>query len=616
MFINNEKENDVFSDITGRLNDDYSWDEERILNIYKRMIEKLDRREEKGIKRYDNPQSDRAIKYAKKIGLYVNNCRILLDKVAQNDSEKFKLIKNRLQSMDSEAMLKIKDKLERKIVALKYRANSSLFGYDEGSDSEENFQILKKLGEEWKSGQKLAKDTTQLNELEILQLKEAAKYDKWIPLMQKDENYRKKFFRWAFDNHNPVKVFICCPLTRKRICDAILSSSIGVNRRVELDGKVTNEILKFDLEDLPNGEGQREVLTLPVFQEKSPRNGKTMHRYNILNPNGVIFFDQAKTISDTVKNIFEISGKKNENEVEYNFGAYGLFKGNPKEYYFEALKNGILVDDFYEDFMPTEIVSKDYLIELYGKQEAIVKGKVFFRIAGSYKGKGLGDTHGWLQIFVPDGDNFKVIDYGKFAIEYVMGWWAKYLAVAGTNQCVYIPFDQNGSMTHRRVTTVPIFTSEEETEVLLQKIKAQLQEVDVFQFATDKNCAANAEFLIRESLAENNPLKESRFFESNVFDGEMGFLEEYLSSLKDKHWVIQYLGIVVAMLVFAAWRTYELLGEVKNSVWRYYMDKVWEGQPVYLYGPALLANRDLPYTVTYYGNTERKLPHYIKQQGL
>lgn len=637
----------AYVEVNARLNDDQGrnwftrgiyrllgWEDNRLRDLFNKLSHGLDLQEQEPVRFYEDMAPHERTYYAR-LKLYEAAYKKLIAKVTEVGIDRFK---------------DLKQDLERKIVAMKYRwtrQDDKCGGLNTvtpmSTEYLTNYKTLKRLAEEWKTSQGMHKTNT-LNDLEDKQLREAATYEKWVPLfVDGDKKYQHDFFRWAFDNHNPVNVFISCPATRKRIQEAVLSSSLGLNREVKADGTIGKEVLRFT--KVPRVEnnvqvGEEQILTIPVFKgniteitQGTPRT----QRINILDPETLVEnITDIRTgvkVSEKIKNIFKESGNRNATEVEYNFGPYGIFKGNPKDFHLQAVQQANLPEDFYLEFMNQQVISKAFMSELYPNEPSIQNNKIFFRLCASYKREGsIVDTHGWLQICIPKGNNYLVYDYGKFANQYVSNGCSKLGKLGGTDPAAYIPYDQNGNMTMRKVASLPFFTNDEETKNIFGLIRAQMQKESVFQLASEENCAANAESLLRKGAPRL--CEGKKFFKTSIFEGTSGYyyFDAYFKSLKDRHWVIKYVGIFFILMVFAAWRGITVDGE-RKSVWNYYWTELRKpernpdnslkldenGRPIYnydipLYNSSLLAVNNIANDklLVYYGHTERNLPALMK----
>ncbi len=388
--------------------------------------------------------------------------------------------------------------LRRQEVGLRYRIGAGNGGLDplERPDPD----CLAKLEEytiEWKRGQKLAINH-EINELEQVQLREAARYPEWVALLETDKIYRKEFMGWAIQHYNPPAVFIQYESLRKKIKAALISSALGYSRNLD------NEILSIQT-TASRVEGiAKKALTILLyhandFKEFDPTK---QTRVSILNPENEIHFERGN-YHLSVKEFFDKWSLKDLQEVELSLSAWGFINYHPvhgpwnadTQTFDEAPYATLNQEDWYEHVPPARIVSQEELERVYGDE---IRGKkTFFKIMAARKNLDLTalDCHAFWQVYIAmdvenerDPVQWKVINPGVYAYRFSQGILDGIGLFCATVKRVLCLMDQNSYYTHRIRAAFPVFPTPEESRHLLDRIYNVLIAQAVFQFS-GRNCA-------------------------------------------------------------------------------------------------------------------------------
>ncbi|WP_068468107.1 hypothetical protein [Candidatus Protochlamydia phocaeensis] len=474
--------------------------EPRLLQLTRILNASIEGLEKKAVKFFDGANSDPAFRqqaeaYRSRFQPYLQ-----LAKLVEQEIE-------RLQMVDPELKREY-DKLKLQEVGFRYRLRECNGGIDPLAEPDPAcLAQLIASAQQWKNQEKLAINK-ELNALEIDQLKKAACYPEWVALLLNNPSYRKNFFGWAIRDYNPVDAFIEYNHARKKIRAALLSSPLGkvrsLNQEMLAIEKIATEVTGVT----------KKVLTLPVYDcdgDFTVFDPAKQKRINILKPDKEIHFENG-SYHLTVDELFELSARRNLEEVNVNLSAWGFvnfhpihgrWNANTQSYDAPPYKTWT-ADNWMNHVPPTGLVSQEELERQYGEE---VKGRTFFYKAAATRQKPdltALDCHGFWQLYIAMGNGqWKELNVGVYAYRFQRGLLDGLMMFCDTVVRVLCLLDQNGAYTHRQLATYPVFPTEEESKQVLQRIFAIMTTSGVFQFA-GRNCAYRVQ-RIGEKCVQNLP---------------------------------------------------------------------------------------------------------------
>lgn len=411
--------------------------------------------------------------------------------------------------------------LAAKVIALKYRMGSSRGGIDPVFKGE----LREKLQEQalvWKGSQALYVKK-ELTEKEKERLAEVCRYEEYVNLLLKNESaaMRDVFFKWVLRDGGDVDAIVQFPNVVARL------------RRVYLHPRLGH----FGVNIYEDKKDSGKDCTIPIEVEE---NGEIIvKRYSLLNENQEVVLRNnyrltiAQIFADFKKRTmepgnFEFLGRRLlENGtllepalINYNSLQCGSYDANTKSFKkifdnegkFESQKNGLP-----KQILPLDIVTKEQLEEVYGKQDIPQNGALLVRRA-TRENTSLDfvGCHAFSDLIVPEeGDKFAIYSFGKYTDKWPQTIWQKLTFLGSTHKARLASPDENQFYSHRQHAMETYVLNEEETKAYIQRIVNKLRKSEegnwYYQFL-GKNCAYDVD----RSICKINKDRET------VFEASLG----------------------------------------------------------------------------------------------
>lgn len=515
-----------------------------ILSILQVINPKFKQLERKGIKHFKFNDSAEAIKYRERFKVYFDLTASLERQVAtlKGTSAQFK---------------RAYYELKLNVISLQYSLGQANGGLDKLQEANSPyFNLLKVKALDWKKKQSLAVHK-ELNDLELQQLAEAAKYPKWCQLCLEYSNCQTEFFNWALKDYNPVNVFIECRHTQKEIKGALLSPNLGYVQHPKEEPLLAfrNVALRLDVE--------KRELTLPILHIRkgdfSQFQTAAQERVNILKPEkqSVTFKESHHTV--TMKDILSDQAKKNQREPNFILTPRGFVDFHPVLGYWDAKQNKHVMPKLTEQnwihrVPPARIVYDQDLRQYYGQEiegkTAFIKVKATRTVADKGPYLYALNCHGFWGIYISmGGGKWKVLDIGIYANRFQNTLWQGLSLFGNTVPRVFTFLDQNGYYTHRQRAAYPLLLEKEVTQNYLNRIYKTFSKLGVFQF-TANNCTRPV-----QKVTEKTGAEKLNFFRMPFTKARSGLkpLDFWLALLDKCPQTIRYWGIyLVQKLLFAS----------------------------------------------------------------
>lgn len=550
-------------------------DDRIILEIIKIAKNTFSNLEEKGIKTFEAGHPENAVKqtaYAKRFKVYMEFGSWL-----QRDLQSFRTTSKQFNSEFSE--------FERNFIAFQYSFGSLNGGIDSLPNPHPDILTkLKQMALEWKQNDPLAIES-ELNQLEIQQLEEAAKYPIWFQLIENNQELREDFFKWAIRDYNPVEVFIKNPNTHKWLKHGYLSGILGRIRKPNQE-----EILQYK-EITTKIEGiKKRVLTLPIYHGKYNEYDPNKQKYiNILDPNSNVTFERGG-YTLTLQEMWEELHTKRYKESRINFSAQGgLINFHPVDGVWNATNQAfeplnINEGEWLDNIPAADIIDHATLEKQYG--DKIKDLNRFFKVMATREAKNMNAfrAHGLWQIYTKlDNGKWKVVDIGLYPDDYPMTTWDGIKFFCNTNPRIFVMMDQNGSYSHRQTAAIPFFPDKEHMDEFLRQIHKIMITKKPFQFA-GANCSMPVQKVTHKVFPETPNL--FRFPISKARTG-VAWLDAYLAFLDKCPEFIRNLGIRLMQYLLGSFRGlyFEVNGKKKwYSVKEFYV----KHSDMYMFHPSYL----------------------------
>lgn len=500
-------------------------------------------------------------------------------------------------------------KLESNLMGLQYRLGASNGGMDQSAEVHaRSFERLKELALKWKRKWHMSNDNKNLNVLELEQLREASKYEEWIPFLSNNQKYADEFFNWALRDYNLVDVFVKYRVTQQSIKKSLSSPILGrIRKRGE--SELTLQTVATEVAGV-----SKQILTLPLYHGRFDRFEKDkQERINILNPSDQVHFKNGNR-KMKVRDVWDEMGLKNTREANVNICAWGIINSHPvhgtwhpdqKRYVMPEITK----HNWTHHVPPAEVVSGEEIQARYGKK--LIDKNIFFKVAATRQAPGLNalNCHGFTQIFIRmDDGSWRVLDLGFYAYRFQKGLLDGLWLFCATMSRVFCRQDQNGSYTHRQQARYPLFFNPDGTQRTLDRFYEEAVAEDVFQFS-GKNCSYPIQKIMKENTNVN-------FFCMPITQGSVGFkpLDKMLALLDRSPSLIKKLGtLVLSFILFSA--RFMLINRrgkwAIESVAKYYLNTHDFYNPALLHDQIEKAKRENRRPMNagelYWGNTEGRL---------
>lgn len=513
--------------------------------------------EQKSVKLFVDLNND-AVK--QKAEAYRNRFTVYLKLAAQIQKRAENLKKS------SPEALKAFHELECNLIGLKYSLGGVNGGINKLNQPDPvTFNQLKTMALKWKLKQPLALEK-ELNELEIKQLEEAAKYPEWFPVLVKNPAYQMEFFNWTIRDYCPVDVFIECRHTQQTLKYALLPGIIGRIRKPNEEG-----ILHFKKVNTKIAGIQKRILVMPFYHGSYKEFEPAKQEYlNILNPNKKVTFQRGQ-FTMTLKEMWDEQASKNARESKINLGHDGFVNFEPMEGEWNAQQKKYTwpnptAENWVDHIPAADVISHAQLLERHRAEfrDKIDNKKMFFKVMSTRQSLDLQVTraHGFWQFYIYMGnDKWKVLDLGFYANEFPVGAWNNLKFFCHTVPRVLAMMDQNGSYSQRQSASMTYFPSEEESRALLSRVHQIMHESHVFQFG-GRNCSYPIQMETQQVMRDI-----PNFFQMPLTRAKTGFppLDKLLAFFDKCPAVIRNIGLKIIHFIFGSFRGITINRNGKNE---------------------------------------------------
>lgn len=357
---------------------------------------------------------------------------------------------------------------------------------------------------DWKKKQKMAV-TKDLNELELMQLKELSCYPEWLKIVYQNKDFLNEILGWSLRDFDSVEVAAKCHEVRRRIKENFLASNLGYVKNLNLTDK-ENEVLAFRTVPTKVDNISRRILTVSVYHGSFKTfEPDQQERFNFLKLKKPIHFKQGNYTVSVGEFLKEI-GQKNLREANISLCAdWGFVNFHPVKGVWNADEQIYLMPkmtekDFLDHIPAARIASHEELLAQYG--DKIKDRDLFFKLMSTRKNLDLNtlDCHGFWQFYSRmDDGNWKVTNLGTYAYKFPQNVIDKVWQFCNSLLMVLCLMDQNGYYTQRQRGGVPVFEDKETNESLLAKIYRLINSNGIFQFA-GRNCSYYVQKITQEVM--------------------------------------------------------------------------------------------------------------------
>jgi len=587
----------------------------RLLRVIKYVNDAFALTEQKGIKVFNTHVPNSLIKaeleaYQRRYAIYFRVVNNLQKEVL------------RLDALNDPELKKELHKLKCFEIGLRYNLGTVSGGVN-GKDAKtepdpDALKFLCGMTLEWKKKQKPC-HKHEINELELTELKTAAKYPEWVEVLKENKSYQNEFLKWTISNYNPPEVFIKYFAMQRKMKASLLMTYTGYSR------DPANETIAIRTVATKTEGIAKRVLMLPFYDGSFEYFEAHKQKWvNILRPTNLIHFEKGNYWM-TVEEFMKKNAKKDLREINVNLCAnWGYTNFHPvhgvwdvdKQTYPEKPHDSELwtPENWIPKTPPMRIASKKEIEDKYGEQ--IKDKKFFYQVRATRTDlnlKALG-CHGFMQLYISMNDgNWKVLNVGVYAYRFQQNLWEAIQMFGDTLKRVFALIDQNGTYTHRQRAAMSFFPTEEKgkelTDLLYHKL---LRTHGVFQLAA-RNCAFGIQSTVNSVL--NTPIN---FYRMRLTGATSGIsLIDIMLRWADKR--VEWLGSLALTFIhriLGSHRTHTIIEE--TGVTSYSMKEFLSKEGNVIYNPAYLLHQIEQAKKTgqgpfvngelYWGNTEERLP--------
>jgi len=349
--------------------------------------------------------------------------------------------------------------LKRKIIALRYRIETSNGGKDRLEPNEIDLEVrdqLLEMAEQWKGNQKFfSNNNHQLHPLDLKKIEEVCRYPLFVNLLMSDERLKHDFFGWTLKNCNGVQAFVEYPSICKKIKSIFLAGRIG---RFAYENVLSIKKTNIFANE-PNSSTQK-VIRLP-FEGK---------KISILNENAYVCLRRNHCV--TIKTIFHDMSLRNKQPGKFEFmGSKGLcnWRSDMMAYWNPETQKWTMTNlespHWWRRLPPFEKISRETLMKRYNLDEISSDRWVLAVLAARQSiDYNIENCHGYSEVLIPDGKGFwSVYPFGKFAKEWPNDCFDYLSVIANTTKADYIYPDPNIFYSaFRQQAAVPFVVTKEE----------------------------------------------------------------------------------------------------------------------------------------------------------
>lgn len=367
-----------------------------------------------------------------------------------------------------------KEQIFQRLIGLQYRLEAQNKGIDPQDVDNEQLNGLKKLAVTWKRENPLL-GAPVLSSRDLETLEEAARYPSFTRLVLEFPSVRELFFIWSLRDGNSALPFIEFPGAASRFIEQKISPRLGqfsttqlVIEKKEHKGQIVKDLMM-------------------LFEGK---------HLSILDPEKVVEFRGGYELK--LDDVWDIFGKKEwevgnleifSSGIE-NWNIHHLGYWNQEE---EAYRKIELNEDFWWRQLPLYLkLNRKQLIQRYKlniKQGEWVAAAVATR--GRYT-LDFEETHAFLEVAIPEGDEYAIYDFGKLAFVYPKSAWDRVHMLTKTVHATVAYPDENVYYTHRQKGFFPLCLSASQGQTLMNSIREDIitsrQKNLVYQIESE-NCA-------------------------------------------------------------------------------------------------------------------------------
>ena len=384
------------------------------------------------------------------------------------------------------------EELQQKWVALLYRLENVNGGLDSEPLHQEAVDFLYLNALNWKRFHPLV-GMAILSAKELLHIKKAAQYPKFIDLLKKFPNLKDKFLNWILQDGNDVIPFIEFPAAINRIIQSRLSG------RIKRHDSSALRILK---ESIPDRDAKIKTLCLPfegIF-------------LSILDENLKITFRGHYTL--TLTEIFHVFSQKevavgnlefmNEGIVNWNIHQLGYWNDELKRY----ITVDMTVDRWWEQMPVLETLNRRQLVKRF-RVEVKSHGWVAAAVATrANPDLDFDATHAFLEVAIPlDDGTYSIYDFGKLATEYPSNLIERLMMLTKTVHATVAYPDDSIFYTTRQKAFEPFLLNSRQGRSLMDFIRQDIRIAKdnnlIYQIESE-NCAKWVHFILAKVLEEKN----------------------------------------------------------------------------------------------------------------
>ena len=385
------------------------------------------------------------------------------------------LLLKKMHPYQSQKAVCVRQQLERAVVALLYRLESSNGGYDPVNPNEALFHQLVHAAQVWKYTQTIFTEK-RLNEKDRMQLKDVTRYPAFAKLLLCDANLAEEFFLWALRDQIAIRPFIEFPFNQWKI------------NRYALNGRLSRLGGKYLLVEKVIHDGFVEkVLTLPF--EGVP--------VSILDDMRSVMF--RGNYGMTIREVFEIFDYKRIEAGNLEFMADGIINWNAHHWgYWDSMLNDYVCIDFnkidwWNDLPVLDHLSLHEARKMFGKHLTGNEWNLALISTRMSQDLDFENSHGYTSISIPQSDGSYIIyTLGKFTFTFPETLVQALMNIGETAEATVAYPDENVFYTHRRKTRYSYAISEGEARRFFESVKKDMllsKEGNLIYQIESENCA-------------------------------------------------------------------------------------------------------------------------------
>lgn len=385
------------------------------------------------------------------------------------------LLREKLLGVHHLKARRVRAKLDRGLIALRYRLEGCNGGCDPEDPDESLLCRLIHAASVWKEGQVVFRNK-MLTVKDKNQLRDASRYPLFAELVLRDEEEAENFFTWALRDHIAVRPLIEFPRNQWKMNRYQLNGRLS--RRGGFDLKVQKVLCE---------EGFEKVLTLPF-------EGKPV---NILDEAKCVLFRGNYAL--TIGEVFEIFDRKKIEAGNLEYMEDGIMNWNAHQcgYWDTALGDYQRIDlaksEWWNELPVLDRLSLKKARHLFGSHLTGTEWNLSLISSRLHQDLNFEDAHGYLAISVPQNDGtYIVYTLGKFTFAFPGTLLQALLNIGETAEAAIAYPDENVFYTHRRKTYYSYAISEEDGKKFFESVKRDMmlsREGNLIYQIESENCA-------------------------------------------------------------------------------------------------------------------------------